>query len=143
MATDAIGATNGATTGLSSSGFSSLSSGDFTKLIFEELTNQDPLAPSDTNTLIQQVANIRSIQSDMDLSSRLGSLVDQQEFTAASSAIGKLVSGLTDDNQRVTDVVRSVVRMSDGTVLALADGSFVSFDRVDLIREPDAGGSGT
>ncbi len=143
MATDAIGATNGATTGLSSSGFSSLSSGDFTKLIFEELTNQDPLAPSDTNTLIQQVANIRSIQSDMDLSNRLGSLVDQQEFTAASSAIGKLVSGLTDDNQRVTDVVRSVVRMSDGTVLALADGSFVSFDRVDLIREPDAGGSGT
>lgn len=137
MATAAIGSNSNSTT-VTGTGFSSLSSSDFTKLIFEELTNQDPLAPSDTNALIQQIANIRSIQSDLDLSDRLGNLVAQQEFTAASNAIGKLVSGITDDNVRVTEVVRSVVRTSEGTILALADGSLVSFDRVDLIRGVDA-----
>lgn len=141
MAIDAIGSS--ASTGVTGTGFSGLSSSDFTKLIFEELTNQDPLAPNDTNALIQQIANIRSIQSDMDLSDRLGSLVSQQEFTAASNTIGKLVSGITDDNARVTEIVRSVVRTSEGTILALADGNLVSFDRVDLIREPDATGTPT
>lgn len=137
MATDAIGS-SASSARVTGTGFSNLSSADFTKLIFEELTNQDPLAPNDTNALIEQIANIRSIQSDVDLSDRLGSLVSQQEFTAASNTIGKLVSGITDDNFRVTDLVRSVVRTPEGTVLALADGNLVSFDRIDLIREPDA-----
>lgn len=137
MATEAIGSSRTTATSGAGTGFSSLSSADFTKLIFEELTNQDPLAPNDTNALIQQIANIRSIQSDLDLSDRLGGLVAQQEFTAASNTIGKLVSGLNDDNARVTDTVRSVVRTPEGTVLALADGSLVSFDRVDLIRDAD------
>ncbi len=136
MATAAIGSST-TSTSVTGTGFSGLSSADFTKLIFEELTNQDPLAPNDTNALIQQIANIRSIQSDMDLSDRMGNLVDQQEFTAASNTIGKLVSGITDDNSRVTDVVRSVVRTSEGTILALADGNLVAFDRVDLIRDAE------
>lgn len=138
MATNPIGSSGNSSANVTGSGFSNLSSADFTKLIFEELTHQDPLAPNDTNTLIQQVANIRSIQSDMDLSDRLGGLVSQQEFTAASNTIGKLVSGITDENTRVTALVRSVVRTTEGTVLALDDGSIVSFDKVDVIREPDS-----
>lgn len=136
MAIDAIGSST-TSTSVTGTGFSGLSSADFTKLIFEELTNQDPLAPNDTNALIQQIANIRSIQSDMDLSDRMGNLVDQQEFTAASNTIGKLVSGITDENTRVTEVVKSVVRTSEGTILALADGNLVAFDRVDLIRDAE------
>ena len=91
MAIDAIGSS--ASTSVTGTGFSGLASSDFTKLIFEELTNQDPLAPNDTNALIQQIANIRSIQSDMDLSDRLGSLVSQQEFTAASNSARPTTGG--------------------------------------------------
>lgn len=118
-------------------GFSALGSDDFTKLIFAELTNQDPLAPSDTGTLVQQISDIRAIQSDMDLSDRLGDLVGRQEFTAASSTIGKLVSGVSDEDGRVTDIVKSVIRTDEGTLLALANGSLVAFDKVDVIREPN------
>lgn len=126
------------TTKAKESGFSAMTSEDFTKLIFEELTNQDPLAPNDTNALIQQIANIRNIQSDLDLSTNLGSLVDQQSFAAATSVIGKFVSGISDESGRVSGIVKSVVRTTEGTVVSLKNGEIISFDKVDAIREPDA-----
>ncbi len=130
-ALDAIG---GGTGTAGSTGFSGLSSEDFTKIIFTELGKQDPLAPNDTNQLLEQIANIRKIQSDMDLTTRLQSLVGSNEFASATTAIGKFVSGVTSGNQRVSDVVKSVIRTSDGPVLQFEDGRRIEFSRVDSIR---------
>ena len=52
-------------------GMSALTTEEFSKIIFTELANQDPLSPNDTGALLQQISTLRSIQSDMDLSDRL------------------------------------------------------------------------
>ena len=124
-------------------GLSSLSSGDFFKLILTELTKQDPLAPNDTNALLQQISAVRSIQSDMDLSSDLRALVNQNEFAAASTLVGKTVSGVDEGFNRVTGEVRSISRTSTGAVLTLKTGERIAIGSLDEIRQtPTSGGGG-
>ena len=116
-------------------GFSAMTSEDFTKLMFTELSNQDPTQPSDTNQLLQQLSQIRSIQSDTDLSSRLSSLVNQNEFSNASTLIGRMVSGVSVDNERVAGMVDAVTRTNQGTFLTLASGVRVNISNVDEIQK--------
>lgn len=113
--------------------FGSLNSEQFVKIIFSELSNQDPLQPSDSKTLLQELSTLRSIQSDMDLSSKLTSLVGQNEWTTASSLIGKQISGISDGLERVDGTVRSVSRTSDGAVLNLTSGVRVPVASVDEV----------
>lgn len=120
----------------STDAFSSLTSGQFLKIIFTELTNQDPLAPNDTQAMLNQLSTLRSIESDTKMVDSLGRLVSQNEFAAASSLIGSLVSGITLDNRRVSDLVVSVSMTQDGPVLNMFDGSRMFFRNVDEIVGP-------
>ena len=88
--------------------FSAMSSEDFVRIIFTELANQDPLAPNDSNALLQQLSSLRSIESDIQLIDQLKSLVTENQLAAGSSLIGKFVTGLTATNDRVSGNVRSV-----------------------------------
>lgn len=115
------------------SAFSALASEDFVKIIFTELGNQDPLQPSDSKDLLSQLSSLRNIQADMDMSTRLQSLVAQNELAAASGLIGRRISGITDDNQRVEDAVHSVSRTRDGATLNLAHGQRVQMKNVDQV----------
>lgn len=124
-----------------SDGMSALTSDDFLKIIFTELGKQDPLQPNDTNALLQQLSTVRSIQSDVDLSTRLGSLVNQSEFSAASTLIGRNVSGLSEENARVAGVVASVSRTSKGAVLKLEDGTRVPMTGLDEVQARSEGGA--
>ncbi len=129
----------GASTQSGASSVGALSSDEFFKLIFTELSNQDPLKPNDTNALLEQIANIRSIQSDVDLVDRLGELVGQNELSSGAGLIGRLVSGLTDTDDRVSGVVNSVSKTDDGVVLNLDGGYRVPMSKVDRVLEDPAG----
>ncbi|MBX3379187.1 MAG: hypothetical protein KF805_03770 [Phycisphaeraceae bacterium] len=120
------------------SGFSSLSSEDFTKIIITELSNQDPLAPSDTNALLQQLSQIRDIQSSIDLSDKLGSLVSDNQFASASNMIGKIVGGVSTDNSRSIGKVGSVSRTEDGVFLNLHNGKSILIDNMDGVIDPSS-----
>lgn len=133
---DGVGTTQTQTSSAKKSGFSALSSEEFTKIIFAELSNQDPLKPSDTSALLEQLGMIRSIQSDTDLSENLDRLVGENQLSAASNLIGKLISGVSESNGRVADYVLSISKTSDGVFLNLADGSRVSMSNVDEIVDP-------
>ncbi|XVJ59076.1 MAG: hypothetical protein HEQ23_06615 [Tepidisphaera sp.] len=115
-------------------GMSGLTTEDFTKLILTELTNQDPLAPNDTNTLLQQMSTLRSIQSNMDLSNNLSDITAQNEFIAAAGMIGKRVEGLNLDLERVTAEVESVSRTQGGIVLNLVGGDRMPMSYLDSVR---------
>lgn len=132
----------GASTQGAVGGMGSLSSDEFFKLIFTEMSNQDPLKPNDTSALLDQIANIRSIESDVDLVDRLGELVGQNELSAGAGLIGRLVSGLSEGNQRVTGLVNSVSRTAEGVVLNLDAGVRVPMRDVDRVLEGDAGDAG-
>src|SRR5262245_46924444 len=81
--------------------FSSMSTEDFIKIIFTELSNQDPFQPNDSAALLQQLNSIRSIESDLKLTTQLQSLVQENQLASASNMIGKFIGGLTEDNNRV------------------------------------------
>lgn len=115
------------------SGFSALGSDQFMKIILTELSKQDPLKPNDSTALLQQLSAIRSIQSDVDLGDRLKLLAAQNEMSAAAGLIGKVVAGISEDSERVTDRVASVNRTKAGAVLTLAGGQRVAMKDVDQI----------
>jgi len=118
------------------SGFSALSSEQFTKIILTELSNQDPMAPSDTNALLQQLSQIRNIQSSMDLSEKLGSLVSDNQFASASNMIGKVVGGVSTDNSRAIGKVSSISKTDDGVFLNLNTGKSIKVDNMDGVIDP-------
>ncbi|MCH7961359.1 MAG: hypothetical protein IIC49_03395 [Planctomycetes bacterium] len=110
--------------------FSDLSSQEFVEIIFAELANQNPLEPSDTGALLDQLSTLRSIQSDINLQSKLESLVAQNELTSAASMIGKFVSGVSAEGEFVEDFVFSVTRTQDGPVLNLDSGKRLTLANV-------------
>jgi flagellar basal-body rod modification protein FlgD len=117
------------------SGLSALSTEDFSKIIFTELANQDPLSPNDTNALLNQISTLRSIQSDTDLSDRLESLVQQNQFAAGAAMLGRQVSGITEDNIRADGIVRSVSNTNDGTVVTLETGERIPLRNLDELTQ--------
>ncbi len=115
--------------------FSELTSEDFVRIIFTELTNQDPLAPNDSSALLEQMNSIRSIESDIRLMERLESLVTQSELAAAANLIGKFVEGMAAGANRVSGTVVSVFREGDNVSLELDSGWRVPMDQVTTIHD--------
>jgi flagellar basal-body rod modification protein FlgD len=115
------------------SAFATLSSEQFVRIIFTELTNQDPLAPNDTSKLLDQMSSLRSIEADLQLQQKLDALVNANQFATAGSLIGAKVSGLSEQSIRVEGVVESVLRTRDGVVLQLLSGVRVPFKNLDTI----------
>ncbi|HPO93794.1 MAG TPA: flagellar hook capping FlgD N-terminal domain-containing protein, partial [Phycisphaerales bacterium] len=127
---------NSSTSGATPNRLSELSSEQFLKIIFTELQQQDPLQPNDSSKLLEQLSSIRSIQSDIELSDQLKSIVTQNQLASAGTMIGNYVSGLSIDNQRVIGQVVSVSRTSEGPVLNLHNGYRVKLDNIDEMTLP-------
>ena len=119
-----------------STGFSSMSSADFIRIMFTELANQDPFAPSDSSALLDQMNSIRSIESNIDLMARLDKLVFENKFSSAANLIGKEIQGLTSDGLRVDGAVTAVLRFGDDVLLELENGWRISIDNVETIKLP-------
>lgn len=116
--------------------FSKMSSEDFIKIIFTELSNQDPFQPNDSAALLQQLDSIRSIESDLKLTDQLESLVFENQLASASNMIGKFIGGLSSDNQRVAGYVVSVIRQGDSVNLELDNGWIVPVSGVETVIDP-------
>jgi flagellar basal-body rod modification protein FlgD len=125
--------------------FSSLDTDQFVKIIFTELSNQDPMQPNDSQALLEQLSSLRNIQSGIDLSNKLNTLVAQNEMAAASGLIGHTISGIGEDNQRTQGVVRSVIRTTDGgAVLRLDNNALVRMSNMDqVLSGTGTGGTGS
>jgi len=144
----AINALTGApTTSGTTSRFNELSSEEFIKIIFTELQNQDPFKPNDSGALLEQLNSIRSIESDIEMSNRLESIVFQNQMSSAGGLIGKRVAGLTAESERVGGTVKSVARTGDEIALVLDNGWIIPMDNVEYIDSqvtpPAGGGTGS
>jgi len=118
--------------------FSEMQSEDFIKVIFTELTNQDPLDPQDTSALLDQLDSIRSIESDLKITNRLEDLVTQNQFASASNLIGKVISGRTEGLSPTSGQVVAVRQEGEQVKLELDNGQFVPFNNVESIHQPPA-----
>lgn len=116
--------------------FSELTSEEFVKIMFTELTNQDPLKPNDSTQMLEQLSSLRSIQSDLELTNKLEAILTQNQLSTAGSLIGKYVSGLTEGGDRVIGQVVAVARSEDGPLLRLSNNYVIPFANVDIMEAP-------
>ncbi len=125
-----LGSSSSAAASTGKNKFSELSSEEFVRIMFTELSNQDPLKPNDSNQLLEQMSNLRSIQSNIDLQTKLSDVVSQNQLSTAGALLGKTVRGITEEGELVEGVVRSVSQTRDGPVFNLPNGVRLAFKQV-------------
>jgi flagellar basal-body rod modification protein FlgD len=91
-----------------SDAFEKVDLNDFLKIFVAEMQNQDPLSPMDNSEILQQVSQIKAIESNQRLSDTLSSMQLQQGLTTAGTLLQKTITGLTDDGERITGIVDKV-----------------------------------
>ncbi|MBL8853359.1 MAG: hypothetical protein JNK57_05230 [Planctomycetaceae bacterium] len=85
-----------------------LTSNDFLKLLIAELQNQDPLAPTDSVQMLQQVSQIRQITSNDSMTATMNSVQMGQDVATASQMVGKRITALDSKDKEVEGVVSRV-----------------------------------
>ena len=116
-------------------GFADLTSGEFLQIILSELSNQDPLAPSDTAAILEQLSSIRNIESQTQLDEQLQDLVTQNSISTSANMIGKFVNGLDSLNNSVDGIVESLSVRDGEPILNLAGGGELAADRVTKVED--------
>ncbi|MCC6492874.1 MAG: hypothetical protein IT424_07620 [Pirellulales bacterium] len=106
--TGAAGSTNQKSSPPTRSTINDVNLDDFLKLMITELQNQDPLNPMENDELIQQIGQIRSVGATEKLSETLDSVLLGQSIASATNLIGAEIDGVSDDNQKVTGLVKRV-----------------------------------
>jgi len=121
-----------------SAAFADLGSQDFLKLMLTELTNQDPLQPTDNEALLRQISSIRDIEMSTSLTDTLQKLAGQQQIGSASSLIGQFVTGTPGADGVVTRGLVVGVRFADGgkPVLMLSSGGQLPMEQLGSIQPP-------
>jgi flagellar basal-body rod modification protein FlgD len=94
---------------------------EFLKLLITELQNQDPLDPMENYEILQQLSQIREIESNTRLTETLEAVRLGQSLTTASSMIGRLIVALTDDAEQVRGRVDRVSIVDGEPKLNLGD----------------------
>ena len=92
---------------------------NFMTLLVAQLRNQDPLNPATNEDFIAQLAQLESLDESKKISSSLATMVSTQEFSSASTLIGKNVMGTSKtasgDSVDFKGIVSSVSQL-DGKV---------------------------
>lgn len=122
--------TNGST---SSSSNLNLNATDFVNMMITQLQHQDPMNPSNTDQLMSQMSAIGQMQTSSQLQSTLQGLAAQTQIGAASSLIGKQVSGIDSNNNTVAGIVTSVKVAGTNVSLELDGGNALPLGSVTSI----------
>ena len=117
---------------------SKLNTDDFINMMMTQLQHQDPLNPTTSDQLMSQMSQIGQLQSTSQLQTTLTGLATQTQIGAASSLMGKQVTGIDNDKNPVAGVVATVQVTSTGVNLQLQDGSTMALTNVSSIAEAPA-----
>lgn len=130
MAVEAIGATN--TNQYETTNTSSESENDnvdydtFLQLLVAQLKNQDPTDPSDPAAFLSQLASFSGVEQQIQMNTKLDSLLTGSQLGQATNLIGKLV---TFNGGTANGVVSSVHLGGEGSLIAeLANGTKVTIE---------------
>ena len=118
-----------------------LTPSDFINFMVTELQNQDPLDPTDSNEMLQQMSEIGQLQSQDSLQTSLTGMVQQNQVSSAATMIGKVVSGTDSNNNAISGTVTGVQVNSSGVSLSLNTGSTLSMGSVTAITNPTSSSS--
>ncbi len=121
--------------------FSDVNLDDFLQLLVAELANQDPLNPMENSQILQQVSQMREIDSTERLSATLDSVLLGQNLSTANSLLGRTILGLDDEGQYITGTVDRVT-IEDDKVKAHVGDHVVSLKNVAEVLAGEEGVAG-
>jgi len=117
------------------SSFEQMTSEDFIRVMFAELTRQDPTKPTDSKDLLAQLGTIRSIESDLSLTRRLEEITKQNEITSAGSLVGQFAEGKV-NGITTRGFVDSVSITRTGIHLNLSSGFTIALSNLEKLFDP-------
>ena len=80
----------------------------FIKLLVVELQNQDPLDPMNNKEILEQMSQIREIESNQKLTDTLESVMLGQTVSTAAALLGRTISALSDDAEWIRGEVEKI-----------------------------------
>jgi len=108
---------------------STISRGEFLKILIAELTYQDPMEPMTNAEMAGQMAQIESLRASSELSEGFATLLRRQDVASAGALIGRQISGVTASGEPIEGLVERVV--IDGSDVGLVvDGFTVPIEDV-------------
>ncbi len=111
----------------------SLQTQDFMNLMLTQLQNQDPMNPTSNSELMAQMSQIGQLQANTQLQDLLTGMTAQNQLGAAGNMLGKMVSGLDDNNATVSGLVTSVRVENNKVFLELDSGKTLGLEKVTAI----------
>lgn len=121
----------------------SLNQDDFYKIMIAEMTNQDPLSPSDQQAFLDQLTSLQNLEVTDKLNTGIENLIFQQSLGSASSLIGRQVLAVGEngapvaqdpDGQPMALRVDKVQIEGGALKLVLENGERVPLENVREIR---------
>lgn len=101
----------------------------FLKLLITELQSQDPMKPMENSEILQQVSQIRAIESNTRLTSTLQAVTLGQNMATAASLLGRTIGGLDDQSNPIEGKVDRV-SLADGVAKLHVGGRTISLKNV-------------
>jgi len=123
-------------------GFAALTSQDFMTMLLAELKNQDPTQPVSNSDLLNQLSQMQSLQSNVELNSTLTSFASNQQIASGASFLGKVVTG-TDSNKKPVSGVADSVSMQNGTLTIGVGSSSIPIGNLTGVALASAGSATT
>jgi len=105
---------------------------EFLGLLIAQLQNQDPMEPMNNQEILQQVSQIREIESNNRLTETLETVLLGQNMSTASSMIGQMIKGLSEEGETVTGRVDRV-SVVDGEPKLLVGNQTIKLTNVSQI----------
>ncbi len=114
-----------------------LSSGEtFMRLMLEQLKNQDPMNPVDSQGFTQQLAALNTVEQLMTMNATMSNLLQQGQLSDAASLIGTYVEGMDGNQTAVTGVVDHVELVEGEPVLIIGD-QLLLLEQLISVSAPD------
>ncbi len=110
----------------------------FLELLIAELENQDPMNPLDNAEILQQVSQIREVESNTQLTKTLEAVLLGQNMATAAGMIGHWITALSDTGERVTGQVDRV-SVVDGKPKLIVDNREIDLKNVAEILNGPSG----
>lgn len=136
-----VGGTSGAAGSGNSTGTQSamqkITPDDFMKMLITQLQNQDPMNPTSSDQILQQISEIDNIQATTTLTTSLNAVAADQGFQTASALIGKTVQGIDDSGNPVSGTVDSA-SFSNGDATLNVGSQTMPLSGISSVSDPSS-----
>jgi flagellar basal-body rod modification protein FlgD len=136
------GSASGSGSSSSTSALTNITPNDFLQMLITQLKNQDPVNPTSSDQILQQISQIDNIEATVKLSSSLTSVATDQGFQTASGLIGKKVQGVDGSGNPVSGTVSSV-SFANGAASLNVGNQTMQLSGISSISDPSSPSSGT